>query len=108
MLINHNYGPEHAIQYLTNFYKQNTGIPPLPLVIGFSYIFQDVYMHLHETTKFKFDQAFVKLITQAHQAQSKHVSTIHLFGPNKELCLGSIEFVISMLMQKGIFTLMLQ
>lgn len=76
-------------------------------MIGFSSIFQDVYLHLHETTKFKFDQQFVKQITQIHQSSNKQVSTIHLFGPNKELCLGSIEYIICKLMQANIFHMVL-
>lgn len=109
MLLNHQYKPEAAIHYLTQFYKTyQQGQQPLPLVIGFSYIFQDIYVHLYEATKFQFDQQFVRQITQIHQSTNKQVSTIHLFGPNRELCLGSIEYIASELARQGVFQLMVQ
>ncbi|CAL6037976.1 Conserved_hypothetical protein [Hexamita inflata] len=107
LLLNHAYGPENAIAYLTQYYKMNCQDAPLPFVVGFSYIFQDVYVHLYETTKFKFDQGFVKQVTQIHQSSNKQVGTIHLFGPNRELCMGTVEYIIQCLIEAGVIQLVI-
>lgn len=108
LLLNHAYAPENAISYLTALYKEGSKEAPLPFVVGFSYIFQDVYIHLYDQTKFKFDQAFVKQVTAIHQSATKQVDTIHLFGPNKELCLGTVEYILASMIQANVIQLAIE
>ena len=42
------------------------------------------------------------------QAGVKKTVTAHLFGPNGELCVGSVEFIIANLIGEGVVTLVLQ
>eukprot|EP00703_Trepomonas_sp_PC1_P000020 JAP96586.1 hypothetical protein TPC1_10026 [Trepomonas sp. PC1] len=107
LLLNQSYRPEGAIAYLTSFYKANATDYPLPFVVGFTFIFQDVYSHLYDTTKFKFDQTFTRQVTQIHQSPTKQTQIIHLFGPNKELCTGTVEHIISILAEGKIFQLLI-
>jgi len=58
-------------------------------------------------TKFKFDQQFTRQVTQIHQSPTKQTQTIHLFGPNKELCSGTVEYIIGALAESGVIQLLI-
>ncbi|KAH0575937.1 hypothetical protein SS50377_21473 [Spironucleus salmonicida] len=111
LLLNRQFKPEQAILYMTEYYsttditsKKNstdiTSIFPLPFVIGFSFIFQDIYQHLTDSTGFKFDQNFVSQISD--KGPVKKINSAHLFGPNGEICAGSVELIISKIIASGI------
>ncbi|CAL6054713.1 Conserved_hypothetical protein [Hexamita inflata] len=107
LLLHHKYSPENAIEYITSYYQNPKKSTLLPLAIGFSYIFADMYQHVHEITGFKFDPVHVKQV-QTQQMALKHVSYPHLTGPNGEFCSGSVEFLLQSLINSGVVNLLVQ
>lgn len=50
----------------------------------------------------------MKQVTAIHQASNKQVGPIHLFGPNKELCLGTVEYIIVSMIQVNVIQLAIE
>lgn len=82
----------------------------LPFNIGLSYMFQDVYMHLTESTGFKFESDVAKACIDSNRllgsANSKKcISIQHCLGPDGELIYGSSAYLTQSILKTKILDL---
>lgn len=80
-----------------------------PFVVGLSYMFQDVYVHLGGCTSYRFGSAVAQACIEANKqivanpnAAKKAITIQHTLGPDGEVIYGSSAYIAAQLISSGV------
>jgi len=123
--------PDSSVDFLEAYYAKQAaaaGAPPpaqptaaiqalegvdilYPFVIGLSYMFQDVYVHLGGCTSYQFTSTVAQACIEANKqivanpsSVKKAISIQHTLGPDGEIIYGSSAYIATQLITSGIPT----